>query len=175
MTRIFISAAAWLLCAGVVQAADRHEHGVARLDIAIEATSITIELEAPLENLLGFERAPRTAAERRQADAMVARLRAADAMFAIDPAAACKPVRVELTSAALKLGTPDPQAPKQEGHADIDGAFEFSCADASKAGYIDVGLFEFARMQRLQVQVAAPRGQSKRDLKRPERRIVLTR
>jgi hypothetical protein len=174
MTKILITAAASLLCLGAAQAADRHEHGVARLDIAIDAKSVTIELETPLENLLGFERAPRNAAEQRQADAMVARLRAADAMFAIDPTAGCKPVRVELTSAVLKLGAPDPQAPKREGHADIDGVFEFDCADASKAGYVDVGLFEFKRMQRLQVQIAGTRGQSTRDLKRPERRIVLT-
>ena len=82
-------------------------------------------------------------------------------------------VGVELSSAALKLGTPDPQEEK-EGHADIDGGFEFTCVDATKATFIDVTLFDFARLQRLEVQVAAPRGQFKRDLKRPANRIALT-
>jgi hypothetical protein len=93
-------------------------------------------------------------------------------MFVIDPAAQCKPTTVELASAALKLGSPEPKA-TQAAHADVDGSFEFACVDATKAAYIDVGLFEFARLQRLEVQVAAPRGQFKRELKRPNRRIVL--
>lgn len=156
----------------LAQAAGKaHVHGIAKLDVAVEATKITLQLESPLDNLLGFERAPRTDAERRQADALVARLKAADAMFRIDPAAQCMLAKVDLASSALGLGQPDPS---EEGHADIDGTFEFDCVDAAKAAFIDVGLFEFKRMQRLEVQVAGPKGQFKRDLKGPASRIVLT-
>jgi hypothetical protein len=151
-----------------------HVHGVAKLDIAVEPTRLSVQLESPLENLLGFERAPRTQPERQQAQAAVDKLRAAASVFVIDPAAQCTLQSVELTSAALKLGQPDPKAQK-EGHADIDGAFEFTCVDATKAAFVDVELFQFKHLQRLQVQVATPRGQFKRDLKRPAKRIVLTR
>jgi hypothetical protein len=41
-----------------------HVHGVATLDIAVEARKITVQLESPLDNLLGYERTPRTDAER---------------------------------------------------------------------------------------------------------------
>jgi hypothetical protein len=166
-------AMAALLCSAVVAhaAGHAHVHGVAKLDIAIEATKLTVQMESPLDNLLGFERAPRTDAERQQADALVAKLKAADGLFKIDPAAQCTLGTVDLASSALKLGKPDPS---EEGHADIDATFEFSCADASKAAHIDVGLFGFARMQRLDVQVATPKGQFKRDLSRPASRISLT-
>ncbi|MFO1271179.1 MAG: DUF2796 domain-containing protein [Rubrivivax sp.] len=147
-----------------------HVHGVARLDIAVEAKKITLQLESPLDNLLGYERAPRTDAERKQADALVARLKAAGTMFRIDPAAQCTLAHVELASSALKLGQPDPS---EEGHADIDGSFEFDCTDATRAAFVEVGLFEFARLQRIEVQVAAPQGQFKRDLQRPAQRISL--
>lgn len=164
-----------VLLAGLVPmlalAGPAHVHGVARLDIAIEAQRITLQLESPLDNLLGYERPPRTDAEHRQADAMVARLRAAATMFRIDPAAQCTPAGVELASSALQLGQPEPS---EAGHADIDGSFEFHCVDAARAAYIDTALFEFARLQRLVVQVAAPRGQFKRDLARPDGRVVLT-
>lgn len=153
-------------------AGNAHQHGVAKLDIAVEATKLTIQLESPLDNLLGFERAPRTDAERKLADAAVAKLRAAASMFKIDPAAQCKLANVELSSSALKLGKPNPEEEKA-GHADIDGSFEFECLDAAKAAYIDVGLFEFSHLQRLEVQVATPKGQFKRNLKRPAKRIVL--
>jgi hypothetical protein len=147
---------------------------VAKLDIAVEATKLTIQLESPLDNLVGFERAPRSDAERKQADAAVAKLRAAQQMFVIDPAASCTLDAVDLSSAALKLGHADARE-EAEGHADIDGSFEFTCIDATKAAYVDVGLFGFAHLQRLEVQVVTPRGQFKRELKRPAKRIVLAR
>lgn len=165
-----------LLCACIAPAyaaGQAHQHGVAKLDVAVEAKQLTLQLESPLDNLLGFERAPRNAAERQAADAVVAQLKAADQLFKIDPAAGCKLDKVELTSAVLKLGTPDP-AEAKDGHADIDGDFSFTCADAGKASYIDVDLFRFAHLQRLEVQVATPKGQFKRDLKRPTQRLNLS-
>lgn len=161
-------------CACAAHAAGpAHVHGVARLDIAVDTQRITLHLESPLDNLLGYERAPRTDAERRQADALLARLRAADTMFRIDPAAGCTLAQVELASAALKLGPP---APGEDGHADLDADVSFNCLDAGKAAFIEVALFDAAaRLQRLEVQVAGPQGQFRRDLVRPGRRIRLTR
>ena len=173
-TIVMIAAAAALLTPlSAAQAAKAHVHGIAKLDIAVEATKLILHLDSPLDNILGFERAPRTEAERKQVDAAVAKLKDAATMFKIDPAAQCKPVSVELASAALKLGQPDPEE-TQSGHADIDADFEFDCVDASKAGYVDVGLFGFSHLQGLEVQVATPAGQFKRDLKRPAVRIRLT-
>ncbi len=167
------ASAALLLCHVVSQAADhRHAHGVAKLDVAVETKKVSIQLDSPLDNLLSFERAPRTQAERKLADTAIGKLKAAGSMFTIDPAAQCKLSNVDLSSSALKLGRPNPEEEK-EGHADIEGSFEFDCVDAGKATYIDVGLFEFARLQMLEVQVATLRGQFKRDLKRPAVRILL--
>lgn len=172
-TIVTIAAAALLAHWPVAQAAKAHVHGIARLDIAVEATKLSLHLDSPLDNLLGFERAPRTEAERKQVDAAVATLKDAASMFRIDPAAQCKPANVELASAALKLGKPDPEEEKA-GHADLDASFDFDCVDATKAGYVDVGLFGFSHLQGLEVQVATPAGQFKRDLKRPAVRIRLT-
>jgi len=152
-----------------------HVHGIASLDVAVEAHKLTLQLSVPLDNLLGFERAPRSDAERRQTDAVVAKLRQADTVFRIDPAARCQPAGVTLTSAALKLGTPDPEEAQEEGHADIDASYEFTCADGNRAAYVETSLFDFQRLQRLDVQIAGPSGQLKRTLKRPERRILLSR
>jgi hypothetical protein len=169
---LMLPAALLLATVQVAAAEPAHSHGNAKLDIAVEPNKISIAFESPLDNLLGFERAPRTDRERRQADAMVAKLQAAQALFQIDPAAQCQLAHVELTSAALKLGPPSGKA-EQAGHADIDGSFEFNCADAAKAAYIEHGLFQFARLQRLELQLATPKGQFKRSLKRPAGRIPL--
>ena len=165
-----------LAWAGAVSAQGHaHEHGVVKLDIAIEPGKLTVQMESPLDNLIGFERAPRTDAERKTAAAAVARLQAADTLFRIDPAAGCTLKNVELRSAPLKLGKAEPGA-VDDGHADLDGDFEFSCKNSALATFIDLGLFSaFSHMQRIDVQIAAQKGQAKRTLKRPAARIVLGR
>jgi Protein of unknown function (DUF2796) len=165
------------LCVGAAAhaAGHAHEHGVVKLDIAIEAGKLTVQMESPLDNLVGFERAPRTDAERQRVDAAVARLKAAATLFKIDPAAGCTLENVELVSAPLKLGQPEPGA-VDDGHADLDGDFEFSCKDGARASFIELGLFgAFSGMQRIDVQIAAPQGQFKRTLQRPASRIRLGR
>ena len=174
-TRLALLAA----CLGMATAAHAqghaHEHGAVKLDIAIDGNKVTLEMESPLDSLIGFERAPRTDAERKRADAAVARLKAADGLFSFDPAAGCTLANVELVSAPLKLGKAQPQAAGDE-HADLDGDFAFDCKDTGKLGFIEVGLFKaFAGMQRIDVQVAMPKGQLKRTLKRPASRIQLAR
>ena len=175
LLRASIACAALLAAPLVSQAQAPHEHGVVHLDVAVDAKRITIQMSSPLDNLIGFERAPRTEAERQRVAAMVASLRASSRLFAIDPAAACKPGAVELSSAALQLGKPDP-AELQAGHADIDASFEFDCTDAGRAGFIDTTLFgAFAGMQRIAAQIASNRGQRQLTLTRPASRIALPR
>jgi len=167
-------AAALVLVASSAFAAKPHQHGTAKLDVAVEPGKVTIDLASPLDNLLGFEHAPRNDAERERADAAVAVLKAADTLLRIDPAARCTLAKVTLDSAALQLGTPDPKE-AAEGHADLDGSFEFVCPGAAP-GFVEIGLFEaFPRLQRIDVQTATMKGQAKAVLKRPANRIGLTR
>lgn len=162
---------------GAAHSPKAHEHGALKLDVAVSADNqVVIDMQAPLDNLLGFERAPRTDAERQQADAVVAALKAADTLFRIDPAAGCTLASTDLQSAVLKLGTPPAGQAADDGHADVDGSFTFTCNDAAKAAFIDVKLFDrFRRLQRIDVQAATPQGQFKRTLKRPAGRLALTR
>jgi Protein of unknown function (DUF2796) len=149
-----------------------HVHGQGTLDIAVDAKKVNVQFDTPLDNLVGFERAPRTDAERKRADEAVARLKAGDQMFKFDPAAGCKLAQVELNSAALGLGKPGAAAAK-DGHAALEASWEFVCTDATQAAYVDVGLFAFNQLKRVQLQLALPKGQHKRELKRPHARIVL--
>ena len=177
LRRMLAAVALAAVCAPALAApaGHAHEHGAVKLDIAIEAGKVSLQLETPLDSLIGFERAPRTDAERQRVAAMVARLRAADTLFTFDPAAGCTLAGVELVSAPLKLGKAEPPAAGDE-HADLDGDFAFDCKDSSKLSFIDVGLFKaFAGMQRITVQVAMPKGQLKRTLTRPASRIGLAR
>jgi hypothetical protein len=165
------------LLAGPVLAGKAHEHGVARADLAVEPTRITVLLDMPMDGLAGFERAPRDDAERKAVDAALARLRNAAALFAIDPAAQCTPGPVVLTSTVLGLGKPAaPAGAKSDGHEDIEASYEFNCADGFRAGFVEVGLFEaFSRLKRIEIQAVTRKGQIKATLRRPATRLTLAR
>lgn len=147
-----------------------HQHGVARLDVAVDGTRVSIAFESPLDNLLGFERAPRTAAEQRAAAGLLAQLREAGTLFRFDAAARCRSTAVELRSAALQPG--GASAPAAGEHSDLDASYEFACERAPVQ--LEHGLFAaFARLQRLEVQAATATRQSGALLKRPAQRIPL--
>jgi hypothetical protein len=178
------SFAAMLALAGTAGAAEprqatgyAHQHGVAQMEVVLEARQIHLHFEVPLDNLLGFERAPRTAQERQRADAAVNALKAAGTLFVVDPAAGCQVASVELKSDALQLGAAAPAAGRAgsaDGHAELEATIRFDCQDASRATFIEVGLFKaFSRMHRLEVQGASSKGQFKRSLKRPASRLEL--
>jgi len=143
-----------------------HVHGQLKLDVAIDGPTVVINMESPLDNIVGFERAPKTDAEKKTAEDAIAQLRAADKLFAIDPAANCKLGPVDLRSSALGLGKPDASEP--EGHADLDATFSFNCTSAASAKFIDVNLFAaFKGTRQIDSQIASAQGQFKRQLKRP--------
>ena len=166
----------WALALAVPLAAaaggKAHEHGVARLDIAAQPGLVSIHLESPLDNLAGFERAPRNAAERQRLDAVLARLKAADLLFRFDASAQCAATKMALASAALKLGEFDPKD-AADGHADLDADYEFTCKGTPPT-FVETTLLEaLPRVQRVEVQAAGSKGQSRATLKRPERRITI--
>jgi hypothetical protein len=143
-----------------------HVHGQLKLDVAVDGPTVVIDMESPLDNIVGFERAPKTDAEKKTVEDAVAQLRAADKLFVVDPAANCKLGPVDLRSGALGLGNPDPAEPV--GHADLDATFSFNCTNAAAAKFIDVNLFgAFKGLRQIDSQIATAQGQFKRQLKRP--------
>lgn len=163
------AALAALLLAGpaLAQPQAAHQHGLANLQVALERSTLTVTLESPLDNLLGFERAPRTDAERAQVRAMAQRLHAADALLQPDAAAVCRLQEVTLASAAidpvlLTRGsaptTPAPARPPGNGHADLDATFIFQCGQPLLLKRIALdGLFKaFSGLRQLDAAVVAP-------------------
>lgn len=155
------------------QSQPAHVHGQIKLDVVVDGPTVVVTMESPLDNFVGFERAPRSDDEKKTVDEAVAKLRAADTLFIIDPAGNCKLGPVDLRAPVLGLGPTPAGAPAAAGHADLDATFAFNCASAAAVKFIDVGLFTaFKGPRQIEVQVAAPQGQFKRTLKRPNARIA---
>ena len=170
-----------MVTASPAWAGKAHQHGVAQLDVVVEPTRVTLELDTPLDNLLGFERAPRTDGERATVEQALAKLRAADQLFRIDGAAGCTLDKVTLNAPVLGVGAtaaaPAPGAkPSPAEHADLNARFEFTCKTGQRAGFVEVELFAaFAPMKRINLQLVLPRGQMKATLQRPATRVALVR
>ncbi len=151
-----------------------HVHGLVNLDVAMEAQTLTVALEAPLDSLLGFEHRPRTPAQRKAADDAMKRMN--DGASLVRPAAAaqCKLAKTTVESEALQSTAP--AGGKEDEHADLDATFVFTCAQPDKLASIELGLFDaFKRIKRIEVQVAGPQGQSKQTLKRPQKLLKFAR
>ncbi|HSW05940.1 ZrgA family zinc uptake protein [Aquabacterium sp.] len=148
-----------------------HVHGAVRLDVAVDAASVSLQLEAPLDSLLGFERAPRSDAERRAVEALRVQLAQAAALFAVDAGAGCVAQAPVIKSALLD------GAAKAGEHADLEASYLLRCRQPGVLKVIDLNglMTAFSRIQRVEVQVATPGGQLKQTLKRPQAMVRLTR
>lgn len=164
------------LAAHPAWAGKAHEHGVMKLDVALDGNTLSIALESPLDSFLGFERAPRTEAERKAAVDLLTRLRGPDQgkpLFTADAAAQCTLSKAEVRAPVLE--TPA-KGPTKDGHADLEADYAYTCAQPAQLKTLDLGLFDaYRRLKRIDVQVAGPQGQSKATLTRPARSIKLAR
>jgi hypothetical protein len=76
---------------GALGAEGAHEHGVARLDLAVDGNVLTAALVLPDEALQGFEHEPQTEQEYRARTDALARLRAAlGEMIVLDEGLSCR-------------------------------------------------------------------------------------
>ena len=158
---------------GWAQSHAAHTHGQARLDIAQDGRALVLNLSLPLDTAVGFERAPRTAAERQRAEQALTRLRLREGGFQPDVAAMCQAREPQL--AVGPLGAPV-SAQAHDDHADIEVRYHFECAQPERLHTLATDVFNaWIRLQVLEVQVATPRGQWRQSLRRPERSIRLTR
>jgi hypothetical protein len=134
------------------------------------------DFDGSVAGRLGFEPAPRTDAERKATADMLAGLRSPDkdtARSVTGTAGQCALSKAEVRAPALEPG--GKPAAKDE-RADLDARYESSCAQPGEPRRLDVGLFEACkRIQRIDLQVAGPKGQAKATLKRPTRSVKLVR
>ena len=101
-----------------------HEHGHGTLDVAVEGEDLVIELRMPGVNVVGFEHAPGTDAEREAVQRALARFKDPAAVLVPSPGAECESGRAEATLAIMGHGDSrdhdehhDDEGHEQDGHA----------------------------------------------------------
>ena len=167
-----------LSVAPLAHGAGAHTHGEATLLVAVDGPIVTLDFDSPLDNLAGFEHAPRTEKQKQALADMALRLREPARLFAPDPAAGCEFVSVKLTPPAT--GQPAASGPKgarkddgeHQQHKDYEAQYIFRCSSANKLRFIDVTLFDaFPRIKRIKASVAGVARQSAMTLTPSKRRL----
>jgi len=125
-----------------------HEHGRATLTLAVDGAALTITLEAPAANVVGFEHPPKTADESAAVIAARRLLNDPGQLFAFPPAAACRTQGIEVTApywaaadgASTRPGTSAAAARREPGadmHSDYDATYRFRCANPPALAFVD--------------------------------------
>ncbi len=165
--------------AGVV-AGGAHEHGLAVLRVVLDGGALEIELVTPLDTLVGFEHAPRTAAQRAALQAAERGLRDGAALFGLPEAAGC-------ALKAVGLVSPWPQSEDRAdaggavhaqagdgGHGELVAGYRFQCAHPQALDALQLRLFEvFPRLRAVHAERVSARGQGAAKLTRGQARLTL--
>ena len=147
-----------------------HEHGVARLNIALDRNRLYIELISPAVNLVGFEHIPTTEQQHRAIEAAVQTLEDVDLLFALSPEADCTLVTVQVDSPLLTAADApedhdhdheqDHNAMAGELHSEFSAEYRFDCSAPQRLSHLEVRLFErFPDTEEIQAQWLGPQGQ----------------
>jgi hypothetical protein len=149
-----------------------HEHGVGRLNAALDGKTLALELQSPAMNLVGFEHVATSDADKAKVAAARALLEQPLALFNLPKAAGCVVENQELES-PLFGDTPDAEddhdedAKDEDGHehhhdhSEIHAHYQFTCATPDALKTLDLAnMFNsFPATRTIQVQLIGPSGQ----------------
>ncbi|WP_248805546.1 DUF2796 domain-containing protein [Pseudomonas sp. MWU13-2100] len=158
-----------------------HEHGVGRLNAALDGQTLELELQSPAMNLVGFEHPATTDADKAKVAAAHALLEKPLELFNLPKAAGCVATNQALESPLFGDPAPedadddddDEHAPETTGtppaagaehhhdHSEIHARYQFTCATPAALKTLDLGqVFKtFPATHKIQVQLISGSGQ----------------
>jgi hypothetical protein len=159
-----------------------HVHGHGRLNIAIEGKKMSMELEVPGADIVGFEHEPSTAEQRAALAEAKARLAKASVLFAPEPKAGCQLEQTKVSTESGHehhdhgdKGGASSQEKEEAGHSEFHADYAFVCASPSRLTSMTFDYFkEFPNAQELDITIVSPKGQSSFEVKREKPSLDLT-
>lgn len=106
---------------------DKHVHGAVTFNVALEGNVLSLEIDAPAINVLGFEKSPRNDDERQAVASVDAWLSAGRDIAGVPRAAGCRLQSVSYE--APKLG---------RGHADYRPRYAFRCDNPAALEWVEL-------------------------------------
>ena len=152
-----------------------HEHGKAKLDIAIEGTKVSLGFESPAESIYGFEHEAKNPKDIAARDAAVKELKENTAnLFQFQPALGCTVATATVEpwvtedhdhAKADKKGKKE-QHKKHGKHGEVHADYSFTCAKNPSGSKLTVTLTDkFPRLREIVVQFVSDKKQTGATLK----------
>ncbi len=152
-----------------------HEHGVASLNVALDGNTLELALDSPAMNLVGFEHAATSEADKAKVAHVRQQLADPQTLFALNAAAGCSVSRQTLESPLFGTAAhehehehSEPAGDEQEHaheHSDIQAHYAWTCTTPGALTQLDLTpLFQhFPGTRTLHVQLIGPNGQKGQD------------
>jgi Protein of unknown function (DUF2796) len=158
-----------------------HEHGHGKLNIAIENGEVSMDLDVPGADIIGFEHEPSTPEQKAAFAAGKAKLAEALSLFKMPSAAGCmvKEAKVSIEGEREQetpKGTAASAHEKGEAHhSDFNVDYKLKCQSVAKLTAIDFEYFRaFPGARVLEVTIVTPKGQNSYEVTRDKPSLDLT-
>lgn len=147
---------------------DAHEHGIAQLNVVLDGQALELELESPAMNLVGFEHAAESAADKAKVAAVRSQLQDPQALFGLN-AGDCSLSDTELESPLFEDEEHEDEHEHEEHHdhdkdsehSEIHAHYQLDCKKPGELEQLNLAeLFKrFPATTKIQVQLIGPNGQ----------------
>jgi hypothetical protein len=166
-----------------------HEHGRGTLNIAIEGAALTMVLEVPGDDIVGFEHEAVTPSDKAALEVATAAVGKPLALFKMPAAAECTLTDAKVDFAAddehdagkvkanIKSGDPAPYGDHglRGSHKEFHATYTIACAVPAALTTVDFEYFKvFAGAKRLTVNVITAKGQSAFEVSREKPHLDLS-
>lgn len=137
-----------------------HEHGHAKLEVSLEQDRLSFELLSPMDNLVGFEHAPKNDRQVKALAELRGLLENPRNFFEPNREALC--TQENLVFRSSLFGDAHGDTPKAaKGHADLRYQVSFTCKAADALKEVNVTAFKaFRRLHEIETQLVTDRPSS---------------
>lgn len=133
-----------------------HVHGHGKIRVAVEGTHLHVEMELPAEDIVGFERRPRSAEEKAKVEK--AKLDLMDPAKNLTVPKTCQLKEKEVHSELLQKSS------KKLEHSEFEVKYHFECQDIQKIKGFTLLFFDRYSLQQLEAIVLTPKRQRKQKI-----------
>jgi hypothetical protein len=157
-----------------------HQHGHGTLNIAIEGTTVSIELEVPGSDIVGFEHTAKTKEQRAAVTKAKSQLGTPLSLFRFPAAAGCTVKQAKVKIEGGHAGNDDKKADHKHDehaheHSEFHAEYALECSTIANLTSIEFPYFAtFKGAEELDVNVITPKGQTKLEVKRDKPRLDLS-
>ena len=154
-----------------------HEHGHSKLNIAVEGTTVVMEVAAPGLDVLGFEHPAETEADKAAVAAGTAALADPLSLFVLPAAAGCQVTEAVVELAQEEHDHDEAEAAgeahahehdhEEELHSEFSGRYTLACADPAALTEIAFAWFDrFPNAKEVAVTLVTAKGQTSFEVER---------